>query len=93
VVKVGAGDVLLVGADGIGDPLGSGDGGVGNLLRGVLAGAASPSPIGFAYVVGLSRETFDDDRILVAVWPSRPAPLRVSQLRPVASRPSGLRGL
>ena len=36
VVEVANGDVLLIGTDGIGDPLGTGQGGVGNLLRNVL---------------------------------------------------------
>ncbi|WP_165607856.1 protein phosphatase 2C domain-containing protein [Mycobacterium mantenii] len=39
VIEIGDGDVLLVGTDGIGDPLGNGEGGVGNLLRSVLGEA------------------------------------------------------
>jgi hypothetical protein len=31
-----------------------------------------PSLIEFAHMVDFSRETFDDDRTLVAVWPRRP---------------------
>lgn len=69
VVDFAPGDVLLVGTDGIGDPLGDGQGGVGNLLRGVLAGPSFPSLIEFAHAVDFSREMFDDDRTLVAVWP------------------------
>jgi hypothetical protein len=70
VVDFESGDVLLVGTDGIGDPLGSGDGGVGNLFRDLLSGpGAPPSLIEFAHAVDFSRETFDDDRTLVAVWP------------------------
>jgi serine/threonine protein phosphatase PrpC len=90
VVEIGAGDALLIGTDGIGDPLGNGDGGVGNLLRDVLTGAAAPSLIEFAHAVDFSRETFDDDRTLVAVWPSKPAPPPILQPRPVANPPSGL---
>ena len=93
VVEITAGEVLLIGTDGIGDPLGTGDGGVGNLLRGVLTGPGPPSLIEFAHAVDFSRETFDDDRTLVAIWPTKPAPPPVPQPRPVANPPSGLRGL
>jgi serine/threonine protein phosphatase PrpC len=72
LVEFAAGDVLLLGSDGIGDPLGAGQGGVGNLLREVLTGPTVPSLIEFAHMVDFSRETFDDDRTLVAVWPRRP---------------------
>lgn len=71
VVEVGAGDVLLIGTDGIGDPLGTGQGGVGNLLRAMLCADSAPSLIEFAHAVDFSRENFDDDRTLVAVWPRR----------------------
>jgi len=91
VVDVGADDVLLMGTDGIGDPLGTGDGGVGNLLRSLLTRPAPPSLIEFAHAVDFSRETFDDDRTLVAVWPRRPVPPPVSVPRP--DPPSGLQGL
>ncbi len=66
-VDLGARDVLLVGTDGFGDPLGSGDGDVGRLFADVLGGGA-PSLLEFAHVLDFSRETFDDDRTLVAVW-------------------------
>ncbi|WP_175399950.1 protein phosphatase 2C domain-containing protein [Tsukamurella pseudospumae] len=65
---VGHGDVLLLGTDGIGDPLGSGNGGVGDLFRQVLLSEQCPSLVEFAHAVDFSRETFDDDRTLVAVW-------------------------
>lgn len=61
--------VLLIGTDGIGDPLGAGHGGVGDLFRDLLARPCPPSLIEFAHAVDFSRETFDDDRTLVAVWP------------------------
>jgi serine/threonine protein phosphatase PrpC len=61
--------ILLIGTDGIGDPLGSGEGSVGDLFRNVLARPSPPSLIEFAHAVDFSRETFDDDRTLVAVWP------------------------
>ena len=60
---------LLIGTDGIGDPLGAGQGSVGDLFRDVLARPTPPSLIEFAHAVDFSRETFDDDRTLVAVWP------------------------
>jgi len=63
--------VLLIGTDGIGDPLGAGHGGVGDLFRDVLARPSPPSLIEFAHAVDFSRETFDDDRTLVAVWPRK----------------------
>jgi serine/threonine protein phosphatase PrpC len=67
VVEIGAGDVLLLGTDGIGDPLGAGEGGVGNLFRELFGGNRPPSLIEFAHAVDFSRETFDDDRTLIAV--------------------------
>jgi len=67
VVEFGASDVLLIGTDGIGDPLGSGQGGVGNLLRELFSGRQPPSLLEFAHAVDFSRETFDDDRTLVAL--------------------------
>ncbi|MCV7409232.1 hypothetical protein AWC05_00750 [Mycobacterium florentinum] len=74
VVDMGYNDVLLIATDGIGDPLGTGQGGVGNLFREVLGRPSPPSLIEFAHAVDFSRETFDDDRTLVAVWPRREAP-------------------
>ena len=74
VVDVKDDDVLLIATDGIGDPLGTGQGGVGNLFRDVLTRSCPPSLIEFAHAVDFSRETFDDDRTLVAVWPRTPAP-------------------
>ncbi len=69
--RVGPGEILLLGTDGFGDPLGRGDGEVGALFRSVLEGRV-PSLIEFAHAVDFSRETFDDDRTLVAVWPVAP---------------------
>jgi hypothetical protein len=63
--------VLLIGTDGIGDPLGAGHGSVGDLFRDVLVRPCPPSLIEFAHAVDFSRETFDDDRTFVAVWPKR----------------------
>lgn len=69
VLQIQCGDVLLVGTDGIGDPLGTGQGAVGDLLRTVLTGPLPPSLLEFCRVVDFSRETFTDDRTLVAAWP------------------------
>ncbi|MFD3703484.1 protein phosphatase 2C domain-containing protein [Nocardia sp. NPDC058658] len=62
------GQVLLVGTDGFGDPLGGGEGGVGGLFASML-GDRVPSQLEFAHALDFSRETFDDDRTLVAIWP------------------------
>ncbi|MCC9310937.1 protein phosphatase 2C domain-containing protein [Kitasatospora sp. RB6PN24] len=62
-------DVLLVGTDGFGDPLGSGDGPVGRTFARHLA--TPPEPRGLAHLLDFSRETFDDDRTLLAVWHRR----------------------
>ena len=77
VVEIQCGDVLLLGTDGIGDPLGSGQGGVGTLLRDLLEGPRPPSLIEFAHAMDFSRETFDDDRTLVAVFPRSAPPSAV----------------
>ncbi|MGH3559686.1 MAG: protein phosphatase 2C domain-containing protein [Mycobacterium sp.] len=69
VIEIADNDVLLIATDGIGDPLGAGQGGVGDLFREVLTKPSAPSLIEFAHAVDFSRETFDDDRTLVAVWP------------------------
>jgi protein phosphatase 2C-like protein len=58
--------VLLVGTDGFGDPLGDGTGHVGRLFASNLE--RPPAPGAFAHVLDFSRETFDDDRTLLAVW-------------------------
>ncbi|MFB7619038.1 protein phosphatase 2C domain-containing protein [Kitasatospora sp. NPDC056181] len=62
-----AGQVLLVGTDGFGDPLGDGDGQVGALFARELA--EPPSAAWLAHVLDFSRQTFDDDRTLIAIWP------------------------
>jgi Protein phosphatase 2C len=64
--------VLLIGTDGFGDPLGSGEGQVGRLFAEHLS--YPPPPRGFAHLLDFSRETFDDDRTLVAIWPRLPQP-------------------
>jgi hypothetical protein len=59
--------VLVVGTDGFGDPLGSGDGSIGALFADLLS--APPPPLALAHTLDFSRETFDDDRTVVALWP------------------------
>ncbi|MEV7125652.1 protein phosphatase 2C domain-containing protein [Streptomyces sp. NPDC093260] len=72
VVRLEAPHTLLVGTDGFGDPLGDGDGQVGALFARQLA-TPVPSPW-LAHLLDFSRETFDDDRTLLAVWPHPGAP-------------------
>jgi Protein phosphatase 2C len=64
--------ILLVGTDGFGDPLGDGTGPVGALFAEQLIPAA-PAPLSFARLLDFSRETYDDDRALLAIW-SHPEP-------------------
>ncbi|WP_331769037.1 protein phosphatase 2C domain-containing protein (plasmid) [Embleya sp. NBC_00888] len=59
--------VLLVGTDGFADPFGDGDGLVGSLFARGLA--EPPPPLWLAHLLDFSRETFDDDRSLLVVWP------------------------
>ncbi|MFK0151543.1 protein phosphatase 2C domain-containing protein [Streptomyces sp. NPDC090499] len=59
--------VLLVGTDGFGDPLGDGSGMVGELFAELAV--RPPEARGLAHLLDFSRETFDDDRTLLAVWP------------------------
>ncbi|NVK77296.1 protein phosphatase 2C domain-containing protein [Streptomyces morookaense] len=59
--------VLLVGSDGFGDPLGDGTGDVAHLFAHHLR--TPPPTHGVAHLLDFSRETFDDDRTLLAVWP------------------------
>lgn len=80
-VLISHGCVLLVATDGIGDPLGDGTGLVGELFTQVLADP--PPPLGLAHAVDFSRETFDDDRTLIGVWPG--------PTRPGAGRPTNER--
>ncbi|MFM9371748.1 protein phosphatase 2C domain-containing protein [Streptomyces sp. Da 82-17] len=69
-VRLGAPHVLLAGTDGFADPLGDGDGQVGALFARHLA--APPAPPWLAHLLDFSRETFDDDRTLLALWPYAP---------------------
>ncbi|MFD9124076.1 protein phosphatase 2C domain-containing protein [Kitasatospora sp. NPDC059571] len=62
---------LLVGTDGFGDPLGEGDGLVGSHFARHLG--TPPPPLWFGHVLDFTRETFDDDRTLLALWPRNEA--------------------
>jgi hypothetical protein len=64
--------ILLVGTDGLGDPLGDGTGPLGRLLADHLI-TVPPTPLSLAHLLDFSRETYDDDRALLAVW-SHPEP-------------------
>ncbi|MEU6180550.1 protein phosphatase 2C domain-containing protein [Streptomyces coeruleorubidus] len=66
------GTVLLVGTDGFGDPVGDGRGAVARLFATALRRPVPP--LGFAHLLDFSRETFDDDRTLVALWPRNEGP-------------------
>ena len=63
-----ADEVLLVGSDGIGDPLGGGGGPLTMLLSDMLY-RSKPSILDFAHLVDFTKVGFDDDRSLIAVWP------------------------
>lgn len=63
------GAVLLVGTDGVGVPVGDGRGQVGTAVADGVR--HPPTPLDFGYLLDFSRETFDDDRTMVAVWPRR----------------------
>lgn len=69
--ELDADSVLLVGTDGFGDPLGDGDGQIGQLFAQHLT--SPPFPRALAHLLDFSRETFDDDRTLLALW-QRSAP-------------------
>ncbi|MCT9080110.1 protein phosphatase 2C domain-containing protein [Streptomyces fulvoviolaceus] len=64
--------VLLIGTDGFGDPLGDGNGDVARLFRTELRSPVPP--LGFAHLLDFSRETYDDDRTLIALWPRGQTP-------------------
>jgi hypothetical protein len=65
-VRLAAGEALFVMTDGVGDPLGRGDGAVGRFLAKVWA--QPPNPLSFGGQVGFARRSFDDDRTVVGIW-------------------------
>jgi hypothetical protein len=64
------GDVLTVITDGIGDPLGSGQGVVGRFLAEMWR--EPPDLLAFAQHAAFYRKSFADDRTAVVIWPRRP---------------------
>jgi serine/threonine protein phosphatase PrpC len=61
-------EVVLLATDGIWDPVGTGDNLVGQLILSQLS-SGPPDRMQFGRIVDFSRETWDDDRTMVAVWP------------------------
>ena len=60
------GDLFVLMSDGVGDPLGDGEGDVGEFLAD--AWRRPPAPLEFAAQVQFRRRTFTDDRTVVALW-------------------------
>ena len=69
IIHVAPDQVLLFATDGFGDPLGDGRGPVGDLFV-ALFQRPIPSMVELIYALDFSRETFDDDRTLMALWPA-----------------------
>lgn len=68
-VVIAGGSALILMSDGVGDPLGRGDGSVGEHLAALWS--TPPDPLTFAAQVGFARKSFDDDRTVVGVWSPR----------------------
>ncbi len=66
------GTALFLMSDGLGDPLGSGEGEVGRYLA--PRWAAPPGPYEFARTLDFFRRAFDDDRTAVGIWASENGP-------------------
>lgn len=82
------GDALIVGSDGIGDPVGDGTGEVGQEFA---RRWAEPPPIDrFLLDVNVYRRSFDDDRTAVGVWvrPEVELPAEPESAEPSASEPA-----
>lgn len=78
IIRITEDQALLLGSDGFGDPLGTGDGELGALFRNCLF-PDIPSMLNFAHTLDFSRATFDDDRTLVAIWPRKKEPRNESE--------------
>ena len=65
-VSVAAGSAVFVMTDGVGDPLGDGDGDVGSFLGTVWS--SPPDLLSFGAQVAFARRSFDDDRTVVGIW-------------------------
>lgn len=68
--EVGPEDVLVLMSDGVGDALADGTGPVGEFLA--ERWTAPPTNLEFAAQVDFHRNTFDDDRTVVGIWPFPP---------------------
>lgn len=68
--EVGPEDVLVLMTDGVGDALADGIGPVGDFLA--EQWTVPPTNLEFAAQVDFHRNTFDDDRTVVAIWPLPP---------------------
>ena len=68
VVDLKSNQVLLLVSDGLGDPLASGTGEVGRTLKEWWA--EPPALFEFIGQADFARKSFDDDRTVVAVWPT-----------------------
>jgi hypothetical protein len=84
LVPIGAtlepGDAIFVVTDGVGDPLGDGDGEVGRALA--QAWADPPNRYEFAAQVDFGRRSHTDDRTVIALWPDR---VDAAEVSPVLS--------
>jgi hypothetical protein len=65
------GEALVLMSDGVGDALGAGTGEVGRFLADVWQ--LPPSPLAFAAQTEFARKSFDDDRTVIAFWPTSQA--------------------
>jgi hypothetical protein len=72
------GDALFVVTDGVGDPLGDGDGEVGRALA--KAWAEPPNRYEFAAQVDFGRRSHTDDRTVIGLWPDRADTSEVTRL-------------
>jgi hypothetical protein len=66
------GDVLVLGTDGFAEPLGDGTGELGGLFAAALA-APPPMPK-LAWLLDFTAGTHDDDRSVLALWPTAAEP-------------------
>jgi serine/threonine protein phosphatase PrpC len=65
-----SGEALFLMSDGVSEPLGEGEGAVGEALAAWWA--SPPDMLSFAAQVGFARRGFADDRTVVGVWTERP---------------------
>jgi len=66
-IPLNQGEILLLGTDGFGEPLGSGNGDLGLLFKNIFK--TIPSLAELANALDFKRKYFVDDRTLVAIWP------------------------